>query len=193
MEDLGAIASSADVWSWDETAPGSFVPSTNYSCTPTICRYHVGMRSGCVGKRRLGLAPPLQSRPMEVTNVWPGVLLGWGSQERCLTEMGAMAIQEGLLEEVAAEVQGGMESAWDRGHLTCKIWASCGCAVSLSVALRAGFFQRQGFCPSCAFCLQCPSHSGLQIWLPLILYISAQRGPRHLDSPHPTVPFLLIS
>lgn len=72
-------------------------------------------------------------------------------------------------------------------------WASCGCAVSLRVALRASFSQLQGFCPSCAFCLQCPSHSGLQIWLLFILYISAQRGPLHLDSPHPTVPFLLIS
>lgn len=74
-----------------------------------------------------------------------------------------------------------------------KTWASSGCALSLRVALRASLFPLQGFCPSCAFCLQCPSHSGLQIWLLLILYISAQRVPLHLDSPPLTVPFRLVS
>lgn len=76
MEALGATASSADTWSWDQVAPSFFIPSKNCSCTPSMCRHHMGIRCGDAGGGDKAWSLPLQSRPAEVTDVGPGALLG---------------------------------------------------------------------------------------------------------------------
>lgn len=45
---------------------------------------------------------------------------GMGVSEEVPTQAGVMTIQEGFLEEVATEVQGGMGGALGTGHLACK-------------------------------------------------------------------------
>lgn len=57
---------------------------------------------------------------------------------------------------------------------------------------RPHLFQLQGFCIGCAVRLECPSHSEFQLWLLLILYISAQKDLPTPQFPAPNTAFHFV-
>lgn len=86
-----------------------------------MCRHHRGTRSQW-GEGRQGLAPVLEEQTHGGDECVTGAFLEkqWdGRSEEVPTQAGVMVIQEGFLEEVAAEAQGRTrESTRGRGHHT---------------------------------------------------------------------------
>lgn len=155
-----------------------------------MCRHHMGMRSPGWGN-----VWPLPSKSRQVHGVdkcvtqgFVGEAMGWGSQRSLLTRVGIMVIKEIFLKERQPKHKKEQGERTRQRTPRQNLGRSSGCAVPLSVALRQGKTANLK-----AFALAVPSaHSGLQIGL-LILYVSAQRGSLHPNSPSPKAPFLLSS